>query len=680
MSSPFPSDLVAAPTGERIAWLFDAQGRRNIWVAQVPKTEAELIARNGQGRIPFDAKQLTHYTEDDGQEIEGLAFTHDADWLVFVRGGGRNQSGEYPNPTSDPAGATQAIYAAAWRDGKVKRLDDGNSPAVSPADDRVVYSKGNQLWIASINEDQKPRQLFVARGSNSSPAWSHDGKMLAFVSSRGDHSFVGVYDFANNNITYLSPSVDRDSTPRWSLDDRKVAFVRQPARGPQPRLIFDDAPDPWAIMIADLSGAGAREIWHSRNNAAGSAPYMADENILQWAADERLIFASEQDNWLRLYSVSAKGGAPPVPVTPTGCELQDVTYTHDRRSIIYSSNCGDIDRRHLSRVSIYGGRVEAITSGEQMEWSPVVTGDGANIIFLKSDQRVPALPYAMSVSGGSSHIIAVEQMPPDFPLSQLMTPKQVLLKAADGMEIHAQLFIPPNIREGERIPAIIFMHGGPIRQMLLGWHYLYYYHNAYAFNQYLASRRYAVLSVNYRSGIGYGRNFRMAAGRGARGATEYQDIIAAALYLRRRGDINPAKIGLWGGSYGGYLTALGLARNSDLFAAGVDLHGVHDWSQIISVARWVDYDSPQALQTAFQSSPVASIARWRSPVLLIHGDDDRNVSFSQSVDLVRRLREQNVHFEQLVFPDEIHDFLLHRHWLQAYHAASDFFDSQLKGR
>jgi dipeptidyl aminopeptidase/acylaminoacyl peptidase len=197
-------------------------------------------------------------------------------------------------------------------------------------------------------------------------------------------------------------------------------------------------------------------------------------------------------------------------------------------------------------------------------------------------------------------------------------------------------------------------------------------------NQYLASRGYAVLSVNYRSGIGYGRAFREAAKRGPRGASEYQDVVAAAEHLRARPDVDRSRIGLWGGSYGGYLTALGLARDSDLFAAGVDLHGVHDWSQRISGASWIDYNSRDAQKVALEASPVGSIQKWRSPVLLIHGDDDRNVSFSQTVDLARRLREQKVEFEQLIFPDDVHDFLLHRHWLRAYAAATDFFDRHLK--
>ena len=194
----------------------------------------------------------------------------------------------------------------------------------------------------------------------------------------------------------------------------------------------------------------------------------------------------------------------------------------------------------------------------------------------------------------------------------------------------------------------------------------------HALNQYFASRGYVVLSVNYRSGIGYGLDFREALNYGATGASEFNDVLAAGLYLRGRADVDPAKIGLWGGSYGGYLTAMGLARASGQFAAGVDLHGVHDWSSELSGLL------PEEARVAFQSSPIAYVKDWRSPVLLIHGDDDRNVKFSQTVELVEALRKERVEFEELVFPDEIHDFLTHAHWLQAYQAAADFFERKLR--
>ncbi len=322
-----------------------------------------------------------------------------------------------------------------------------------------------------------------------------------------------------------------------------------------------------------------------------------------------------------------------------------------------------------------GGAPEKVTWGEGLEWLPVETGDGKWIAYLASDAQHPAMPFIRAVGAqGSGKMLAAQALPKDFPRDNLVTPQQVIFDAADGLHIHGQLFLPAGASSGGRHPAILFMHGGPVRQMMLGWHNMYYYHNAYGMNQYLASRGYIVLSVNYRSGIAYGRAFRMAPGRGPRGATEYQDIVAGGRYLASRADVDGKRIGLWGGSYGGYLTAMGLARNSDLFAAGVDLHGVHDWSR----RNWMGGASADRVKLARESSPVGAIQTWRSPVLLIQGDDDRNVNFDQMVDLVARLREQKVEFEQLVFPDDVHDFLLHRSWLAAYQAGSDYFDRHLK--
>jgi dipeptidyl aminopeptidase/acylaminoacyl peptidase len=211
--------------------------------------------------------------------------------------------------------------------------------------------------------------------------------------------------------------------------------------------------------------------------------------------------------------------------------------------------------------------------------------------------------------------------------------------------------------------------------MLLGWHYMDYYSNAYAMNQYLASQGYVVLSINYRSGIGCRLNFREAINYGA-AAPASSTMEGAGLYLRSRTDVDPAHVGLWGGSYGGYLTALGLARASNLFAAGVDFHGVHDWSRRDPAAA-LDPTRLEADRVAFESSPMSAVKTWRSPVLLIHGDDDRNVSFSETVTLAGALRQQGVYFEQLIIPDEIHTFLRHASWLRAYHAAVDFLQRKL---
>lgn len=315
-----------------------------------------------------------------------------------------------------------------------------------------------------------------------------------------------------------------------------------------------------------------------------------------------------------------------------------------------------------------------------MEWTPVQTGDGKSVACLGSTATSPAMPYQVTDKG--REMIAKSALPSDFPSAALVTPKQVIFRSEDGVTLHGQLFLPRNA--SGKVPGLVFMHGGPVRQMMLGFHYMDYYHNAYAENQYLASRGYAVLSVNYRLGVMYGRAFREPPNTIWRGAAEYKDIVAAGKYLQSLPEVDGEKIGLWGGSYGGFLTAMGLARNSDLFKAGVDFHGVHDWSVFLTERPYFGNvalkppDADAAIKLAWDSSPDASVDTWKSPVLLIHGDDDRNVPFTQTVDLVQRLRAHHVPFEEMILPDEIHGFLMWKSWIRTYGATADFFDRTLK--
>jgi dipeptidyl aminopeptidase/acylaminoacyl peptidase len=293
------------------------------------------------------------------------------------------------------------------------------------------------------------------------------------------------------------------------------------------------------------------------------------------------------------------------------------------------------------------------------------------VAFLHSDAAHPMRPAIRA--NGQIRDLDAAAIPASFPLQHMVTPQPVVFSGADGLPIHGQLWAPPHQPAGAKSPAVVFFHGGSRRQMLLGWHAMYYYSNAYALNQYLANSGYVVLSVNYRSGTGYGLDFREALNYGASGGAEYNDVQGAGVYLRSRADVDPARIGAWGGSYGGYLVAMALARASGLFRAGVDFHGVHNWATELNIPV-----SAPDYKIAFESSPMAFLNTWRSPVLLIQGDDDRDVQFNQTVMLADALRRQNVEMEELIIPDEIHDFLLWRNWVAAYRATVQFLDRHLK--
>jgi dipeptidyl aminopeptidase/acylaminoacyl peptidase len=745
--APFPSQLVAARQGERIAWVMDRRGERNVWVADGPAFEPRQVTHyqgdDGQQiaslRLTPDGQTAVYArgseVNEAGDSANPLSRAQTPKQQVWA-------VGIPPAGAGGAAAAATAAKAAPRLLGDMGCAEEGcEDVQISPDGRSAVWAAKHFLWLAPVGGGAPARQLHALHGTSSETRWSPDGKRIAFRLDRGDHSFVVVYDLSTQGLLYMSPSVDRDQLPRWSRDGSRLAFIREPARAEKLPLI-PERPRPWSLWVGDPATGEAHEVWHSIDGPEGSLSPFAAGSLL-FAAGDRIVFASEQDGRNHLYSLAAgahpaagaaaagfPGGAGPAGatavallLTPGDYDVEDVELSADGASVLFSANehradPADEDRRHLWRVGAAGGAPpQALSAGEGIEWSPVETGDGKVVVCLGSSATTPAMPYRLASppppasaapasalatppsaaaaassppaaappAGGTAARLplAAGLLPADFPAAELVTPRQVVFRSADGLAIHGQLFMPRGApAAGGSLPALIFTHGGPVRQMLLGFHYMYYYHNAYAMNQYLASRGYVVLSVNYRLGIMYGRAFREAPHGAWRGSAEYADVVAGAHFLQGLPQVDPHRIGLWGGSYGGLLTALGLARDSALFAAGVDFHGVHDWSMLLP--RWEEGspaaapDAREAYRLAFESSPDAAVESWRSPVLLIHGDDDRNVPFAQTRDLVQRLRGRRVPVEELIFPDEIHDLLLWKDWVRSYQAAADFFDRRLR--
>jgi dipeptidyl-peptidase 4 len=445
------------------------------------------------------------------------------------------------------------------------------------------------------------------------------------------------------------------------------------------------------IYKADVTTGDAKEVWHNQPNdkiaATISSAHLAGDTLVfplitggggggrggGRGRGNAPATPETTDEWDRYYSINlTEASARPVLLTTTDGLIENETsiaFSGDEKTFYYCTNAKDIERRHIWAVPVTGGTPVQITTGEGVETSPTPLASGKYLATLSADWNMPQSVGIWNLganlgtnlgtdlgtdlgTGEAKQRIVFPTSMPGFPKEAHVKPEIIITKADDGVEVHNQLFLPKGLKPGERRPAIVFVHGGPPRQMMPAYHYMQFYHWAYGINQWLADQGYIVMSVNYRLGIGYGRSFRQPANSGINGNSEYKDVLAGGKYLQTRADVDPNRVGIWGLSYGGLLTSQALARNSDVFKAGVDLAGVH-----------LEGTSLDPSTVSYKSSAISAIDSWKSPVLLVQGDDDRNVAFLQTVGLVQLLRQRNIYHELIVFPDDVHESLLHSRWI-----------------
>lgn len=653
-ATPYLSQLHVAGNTGNLVFTVNDQGHRNVYIARYPD---------------YEPQNLTKWNEDVGLEITSLSVSADGQWAVLVRGGehGGNSATQSINPASLLKRQQILLYTLHLPSGEVRLIGEGDDPVIHPDSKRVYFLKNNQVWVSPLDGSRESEQLFNVAGNVRSIQWSPDGNQLLFESNRSTHSFIGIFQQGRDRIRWIAPSFHRDSSPRWSPDGQSITFIRNLASG---GVVSTRVP--WTIMVTDLKTDEVKEVWQAPKTSRGGTPSWPGSYNLQWPMADAITFLSYQDGWPHLYKVDPRTGNVK-QLTHGDFTIEQISYSNDGHKILMAANTGelpeDIDRKHIAMVDVATGKFDLLTKGEGIETYPVFVRQTTEIAFFSNTVHRPTLPTLMKVNEPGSQKVVASSLLPAFDYQQLVKPEHVSFLSEDGHKVYGQLFKPKG--QIKNAPAIVYVHGGPRRQMLLGWHFGDYYFYDYMLNQYLASQGYVVLAVNYRLGIGYGYDFQHAEKAGANGASEYLDILASGKWLATQSFVDENRIGIYGGSYGGFLTAMALAKNSDIFKVGVDIHGVHNRT------RGSSSTASSADSVAWESSPSKWVDTWTSPVLIIHGDDDYNVAFSQSIDLVNRLIGKNVEVEYLVLPDETHHWMLYENLLKVKEATSSFIKRKL---
>jgi dipeptidyl aminopeptidase/acylaminoacyl peptidase len=541
----------------------------------------------------------------------------------------------------------------------------------------------------------------------------------------GRHAFMIVVDRADGNKTAIVPNYVTDSAyvedirarPNvgdaqnrqrlaiLDLQSGKAVWAESAFAGTRPaRTPAESKPEPREVLwnmpllstdgryaVASVRSADFKDRWIVAVDPATGSSRVLDvlhddawiretAGSIGWMPDDRHVwFLSERDGWMHLYTVDAsQPGASPRQLTSGRFELTSVDLSQDKRRFYLTSTEVHPGERHVYEMGLSGGartRLTRMTGSNTAEIAP----DGSTIALLYSSSAKPPEVYLMPNRSDAAARQVTTTPTEEWRSFSWIEPRLLTFRARDGVDVHARLYTPEMIgsRRDPARPGVVFVHGSGYLQN--AHRYWSTYFREYMFHNLLAARGYVVLDVDYRASAGYGRDWRTAIYRHM-GGKDLDDIVDGAKYLVAEHNVDPKRLGVYGGSYGGFITLMAMFTSPDTFAAGAALRPVTDWAHYNHGYTGAILNIPQEDQEAYRrSSPIYFAQGLKGALLICHGMVDTNVMFQDSVRLAQRLIElRKENWELAAFPVENHGFEQETSWADEYRRILKLFEANLK--
>lgn len=635
--------------------------------------------------------------EDDGRAL--LFATPDGERWRFRPADGFVAAVSWAPTPDQPAAAVTTddglvLVDPSTREARTLLCDSDGVAGVtwSNAGDRLACYRGGTPTVVDVEDgstvafDVPDRGRFL--GEDRQFAWREDDDLLAYRFADGNTKDVGVLDLETGELAWRTEGPASNHSPAWLADGR---------------LLYDQRAETGTVrrfVVADLEGAGEvlfEECDTEHGVISRGTPQVSPDGT-------RVAAALPLDGWEHVHVFDVESGERE-QLTAGAFEDKGVASSSPRwvddRTLAFASNRREAGQRHVFAVDL-DGETWPLVGSEGTNVYPRPSPDGESLAYVHADRTCsPELRVGPlrdrgdeadeSDADGSDEVRRLTRaVTADWPVEPV-SPEALTVESVDGLEVYGYLLDP---RTGDAVdgtgpfPGVVYVHGGPMRQMRDGWHPARSYGLAYAAMQYFAARGYAGLLVNYRGGIGYGAEFQRALA--PRGRDEMEDVAALTDEFKEREFVDGDRVGVWGLSYGGY-TTLQMLGTHDTFAVGVNLAGLADlelyreWAHetkfpaVSSAApvRMGGYPH-EARENWEYASPATHFEEYEAPLYSFHGTDDDYVNVAQQDLVVDRLLDLDAEFEAEYYPDENHVFARRAVWKRTLGKVEEAFGAHLR--